>query len=253
MMLGQVGALAWYTAKASFTGRRLIGLSLIAAVPVAFAFVVAWLWGPLTTTDLSVFMLVVGVGLVVPLLALIAGVGALRDDLGSGAIVHLITKPVRREVIVATRVLTAAGVTYAAALVALTLPLLVGGSAGFDAWWIGIRVSLVASLAYTSLFAFLGVVIKRAALLGLVYLVAWEIVVASTPFFFRFTTIAYWLRSIMVQDAAIDPVVDAQLLFVSPATTMDSLIVLGGLVLVLVAGGMLWFGRREFAGPEPDA
>lgn len=252
-MLGQVSALAWYTAKASFSGRRLVGLSLIASVPLAFGFVVDWFWGPLSTTDLSTFMLVVGVGLVVPLLALIAGVGALRDDLDSGAIVHLITKPVRREVIVATRVLTAAGVTYVAGLVALTLPLLLGGSAGFDAWWIGVRASLVASLAYTSLFAFLGVVIKRAALLGLVYLVAWEFVVASTPFFFRFTTIAYWLRSLMVQDAAIDPEVAERLLFVAPGTTMDSLIVLGGVVLVLVVGGMLWFGHREFAGPEPDA
>lgn len=252
-MLHGLVALAWYTAKASFSGRRMVGLGLIALVPVALAFTGAWLGGPLSPEDLARFLLVVGVGLVVPLLALIVGVGALRDDVESGAIVHLITKPVPREAIVATRVLTAALVTYAAALVALSLPLLVTGQAGLEAWWLGARVSVLASFAYASLFAFLGVLVARAALVGLLYLVAWEIVVASTPFFFRFFTIAYWIRSIMVRDAAMSPLVEAELLDAFPATTGESLAVLAGVVVVFLAAGMAWFGWREFAGPEPDA
>ncbi len=253
MILGQVGALAWYTVKASFTGRRLVGLGLLSLVPAGFSFVLAWLWGSPTEAEVSVFLLLMGVGLVVPLLALVVSVGALRDDLSSGSIVHVVTKPVRREVIVATRIATAALITYAAALVALSLPFLVAGSTMVDAWWVGVRVSFVASVAYASFFAFLGVVVNRAALVGLVYLVAWETVVAMSPFFFRFWTIAYWVRSLMVQDASVSPALEAQLLFTEPASTMDSLLVLAGLVLVLTVAGMAWFARREFAGPEPEA
>ncbi len=249
--MARFAALTRHSLKTSLSGRRAAGLLLAALVPLALAAAAArWGQDPAIYEEVTVS---VGVALVVPLIALVASVGALRDDVHSGAIVHLVTRPVRREAVLAARVLAAWVITLGASLVALSLPLVLFGSQGVDAWWVGVQATVPASAAYASLFTLLGVIVDRAALVGLVYLVAWEVVVATSAFFFRYATVAYWVRSLVAQRGTLDAAFEAGLVSGDPASLTNSLIVLAGIVLVAVAAGAAWFARLEFRGPEPEA
>lgn len=245
-------ALVGHSLVTTLTRRRMAGVAAVAVAPLALAVAVLQLADQAPESFDGLF-LSVGVGLVVPLIALVVGVGALRDDLESGAIVHLVTRGVRRETVLVARMAAAAGATVLASAVALTLPLLVLGGDGVEAWRLALPVGALAGVAYTALFTLLGVAVKRAGLLGLAYLVVWEGVVASSPLLFRYATVAYWVRSIIANSdlASGDP--GGNPLAGAVATTPESLAALTVIVLVATVLGALWFGGREFAGPEPEA
>jgi ABC-2 type transport system permease protein len=114
--------------------------------------------------------------LVVPIVTLVIGSGALGDERRDGTLSFLLLRPIRRSTIAAAK-LTAAWL--AASLIA--------GSAGFLAsfvlavradTWITLAPTLVAVLlataGYTAVFMVLGHVTSRAVLIGLVYVFVWE-------------------------------------------------------------------------------
>lgn len=238
--------------RQALRGRRLIGLAIIVLFPAGLALTIQQLAATLGPDELDPVLLLVGLGLVVPLVALLIGVSALREELESGTIVHLVTRPVRRETVLLSRLAASAGATIALSLVALTLPLAVMGADGLDAWSIAMQVAVLSSLAYTGLFALLGAVTKRAVLLGLVFLVAWEGAVASTPLVFSKFTVAYWTRSIVANQGDTTSGIVQDMLGAGAASTPTSVTVLVLVTLATAAAGAAWFGRREFAGAEPE-
>lgn len=249
--LDRLTALTTHGIRQAFSGRRLIGIGVLAVVPLALAVTIVQVDPSVGAGELDPVLLVVGLGLVVPLIALLIGVSALREELEEGTIVHLVTRPVRRESVLITRLIASAAAVVIVGAVALTLPLVViGGAAGV--WGIALQVTVLTALAYTSLFALLGAVTKRAVLLGLVYLVGWEGVVASTPLVFRKLTVAYWARSIVANQDLTSAEVVRGMLTGPAASTPTSILVLLGVAVVAAGLGAAWFGHREFAGPEPE-
>ena len=121
----------------------------------------------------------VGLGVLVPLVAVIVGTAALGSELEEGTIVYLLARPVPRWRIVLVKV----SVAWLVVTALVAVPMLVAGilahpsDPGTAIGYAG--ASAVAALEYTSVFLALSLVTSRALIIGLAYVVIWEGVVAS--------------------------------------------------------------------------
>ena len=117
---------------------------------------------------------IVGLGLAVilPVIALIVGTGVLGSEVDDGTIVHILTKPLARRDIVLAKLGVAIGVTTVTAAV----PLFVAGVLA-DSVRLGLALvagAAVGACAYSALFLLLSLLTRRPVLLGLVYILVWE-------------------------------------------------------------------------------
>ena len=131
-------------------------------------------------TDVAVGLLgAFGIATVLPLLSLIAGTGAIGGEIDDGSIVYLLAKPLRRDVIVVTKLLVAVGVVAVLGALPMTFSglVLVGGD---DRLAVGFGLeALLAGAAYCALFVLLSVLTRNAVVIGLVYALVWESLVGS--------------------------------------------------------------------------
>lgn len=122
-------------------------------------------WGPPVFGDL-------GLGVVLPLTALVVGSSVLGLEIDDGTITHLLTKPLPRQEIILAKLAVAWAVTTVATAVPLAVAALLAGSAASAA---GLVIgAAVGALAYSALFLALSLVTKRPVAFGLVYLMLWE-------------------------------------------------------------------------------
>jgi ABC-2 type transport system permease protein len=139
----------------------LIGLTLIATA---------------TATSVDDWGLVVfghlGLGVILPLTALIVGSSVLGLEIEDGTITHLLTKPLPRSEIVLSKLAVAASVTIVATAVPLVVAGLIAGSPALAA---GLGcAAVVGALAYSSVFLALSVLSRRPVAVGLLYIMLWE-------------------------------------------------------------------------------
>ncbi|HEV2784311.1 MAG TPA: ABC transporter permease subunit [Actinophytocola sp.] len=139
----------------------LIGLTLLGrAAPVP-----ASDWGPTVFGDL-------GLGVILPLTALIIGSSVLGLEIEDGTITHLLTKPLPRSEIILSKLTVAWAVTTVATAVPLAAAGLIAGSPGLA---LGLVVGdTIGALAYSASFLALSLVTRRPVAAGLVYIVLWE-------------------------------------------------------------------------------
>jgi len=116
-----------------------------------------------------------GVGTLMPLVALILGTGAIGAEIDDGTAVFLLSKPLSRRSVVLTKLVVAA-----ACAIALTSgPMLVAGVLGAGGLGDGLVLGFVAAAAigsvlYAAIFLALSLVTSRALVLGLAYVLIWE-------------------------------------------------------------------------------
>jgi ABC-2 type transport system permease protein len=115
-----------------------------------------------------------GVGAMIPILALIVGTSVLGVEIEDGNIVHLLTKPVPRHEIVITKLVVASVVTalFGAVPIVLATIIAMPDSLG-TAFGLGVA-ALVGSIVYSALFLMLSALTKRAVPIGLLYILIWE-------------------------------------------------------------------------------
>ncbi|HEU4948827.1 MAG TPA: ABC transporter permease subunit [Kribbella sp.] len=111
---------------------------------------------------------------VLPLVALIAGTGAIATELDDGSIVYLLSKPIKRSTIV----LTKAAVAIACITVLGAAPMMLTGLI-LDPWGWRVAIAfgvggLLAGIAYTAIFMALSVMTGNAVTVGLLYALLWE-------------------------------------------------------------------------------
>jgi ABC-2 type transport system permease protein len=156
------------------------GRFILFAVMVAFSSLLGWLisqdFAPRdsainVTSDF-------GLSLVVPITALILGTAALGNWVDDQTLVYVWLKPVSR-----WKVAVAATLAASLVAVAVTVPaslalgaLAVGGDT--ELLLVAAGATALATLAYTSLFVALGLLVRRALLWGLVYVFIWELFVS---------------------------------------------------------------------------
>ncbi len=122
-------------------------------------------WGPPVLVGL-------GLAVVLPVIALIVGTGVLGSEVDDGTLVHILTTPLPRRDIVLAKLGVAVGVTA----VTTGVPLFVAGVlAGSVRLGLALAVGAgVGACAYSALFLLLSLLTRRPVLLGLVYILVWE-------------------------------------------------------------------------------
>lgn len=184
------------SAQALLGRRRGVVLVLIPAVLLVLAVVVQAL-----TDDAVGYEAVANLGftLALPLVALLAATAVLGPEVDDGSIVYLLSKPVSRHVIAASKYVVA----WAATMVLGALPLLAAGLV-LDAsdprqamaWGVG---GAVAGTAYTALFLGLAAFTRHAVVIGLLFALLWEGVLGNVLDGIRWVAIGAWGREVATE------------------------------------------------------
>ncbi|WP_254237611.1 ABC transporter permease [Allokutzneria sp. A3M-2-11 16] len=113
-----------------------------------------------------------GLGVLLPLTALIVGSSVLGLEIEDGTITHILTKPLPRRDIIVSKLLVAWLVTTVAAGVPLGVAgAIADGATMGTALFVG---AAVGALAYSALFLALSVVTRRPVIIGMSYILIWE-------------------------------------------------------------------------------
>jgi ABC-2 type transport system permease protein len=174
---------------------------------------------------------------VIPLLALIAGTGALGGEIDDGSIVYLLSKPISRHTIVVTKVAVAVGVTtlFGAVPVLVSGWIMVGNRESIAvAYGLG---AFAAATAYCALFLLLSVLNRNAVVIGLIYTLVWETAIGGLVLGAGGISIQQW--SLAVTRAVVGD--NAEELGITAAVRPQISIIM---LLVVAIGGTWYAGRR---------
>jgi ABC-2 type transport system permease protein len=178
-----------------------------------------------------------GIGILMPLLTLIAGTGSIGPEIDEGSIVYLLAKPLNRYSIVVTKLVVAVGVVLAFGV----LPIAVAGvvlTGTFGTVTVAYTVGAVAAgVAYSAVFLVLAVVTRNAVVIGLIYALIWESLVGGLVPGAQALSIQQWSLSV-VQQVLGD---SAGRLHVKTAVSFSTGLVL---LLVVTVAATAYAGRR---------
>lgn len=157
---------------------RLIGLSLLAAIPGIIIAIVGAA-GEIDAGNAADIVATIG-ATTFPIAALILAGSTLRDERDDGTLPHIYLNPVSRGVMAATSIGAAFAATALLGLVAAAAVTVAAVVVGFDPL-IGLAavpMYLAAAAGYSALFVPLGYLVPRVILAGLGYVIVWEQIVA---------------------------------------------------------------------------
>lgn len=185
--------IARITLRGLFGRRRFLLLFPLPVLLIAVAWLARYA-GAQPEQWASPVLLDLGLGAVLPLIALIVGTGVLGSEIDDGTLTHVLAKPLPRREIVLTKLAVAATVTAVAAAIPLFVAGLLAGSAGLAG---GLVIGcLVGAVAYTALFLLLSLLTRRPVLLGLLYVLVWEGVLGNALSGTRVLSIQQYVISI---------------------------------------------------------
>ncbi len=187
-------------------------------------------------------------------LALYLGVAAVRDEVEDRTLTYLFCRPLGRWVVVGAKILAVA-VWIAAGLVAALLvvyPIAVSAQgaaallSGLDTLGVAAGALLLASLAYTSLFALFGVVLRRPMIPALLVAFGWEGLAANLPGGFPRASLMFYVKSLLGLGPEASGLLSMLLPTEAPASPATALAVLLGATLLFAGAAMIVGARREF-------
>ncbi len=151
------------------------------AVIGALSVTLGWVIGRSSTDrtqDATDFVSLFGLGLIVPVVALVLGSAALGNWVDDETLVYVWLRPVKRWVVAVAATLAAA--TVAVPVIVGSMGVLAALASGGDGGVITGAVvgTALGGLAYVAIFVTAGLLIRRALLWGLVYVFIWEFFVA---------------------------------------------------------------------------
>jgi ABC-2 type transport system permease protein len=189
--------------------------------------------GPLAPDLLTAF----GLAVLMPLLTLIAGTGAIGPEIDEGSIVYLLAKPLNRYSIVVTKLVVAIGVV----VVFGVLPIAVAGvllTGEVGAVTVAFAVgALVGGVAYSAVFLLLAVITRNAVVLGLIYALIWESLIGGVVPGAQVLSIQQWSLAV-VQRVMGD---DAERVGLEAAVGFGTGVVL---LIVVTVAATAYAGRR---------
>ena len=153
----------------------LIGLSVL-------LFAVAGLtrWGSGGAVDVATGVIVnFGFGLLVPIMCLLIGTGVIAPEIEDGSIVYLLAKPVPRRTIALSKLVVAVVVAVVFCVASVVIAAEIAGDKdGQLALSMGVATAL-ASVAYVAVFFMIAVLTRNSIIVGLLYALLWEGVLAG--------------------------------------------------------------------------
>jgi ABC-2 type transport system permease protein len=150
-----------------------------------------------------------GLAVILPLVALIAGTGAIATEIDDGSIVYLLSKSIKRSTIVLTKALVAIGCIFVLGALPIVLAGLILDPAGFKiavAFGVG---ALLAGVAYTAIFIALSVMTGNAVTIGLLYALLWESVMGQYVDGAKMLSVQQWALAVVSKVADGNGVEDA--------------------------------------------
>ncbi len=223
-----MSTISWITVRGLFGRRRFLFLLPLPVLLVGLA-ILARSSGVDPERWAAPVLVGLGLGIVLPVVALIVGTGVLGSEIDDGTVVHILTKPLPRWQIVLPKLIVAAGVTTLAAAV----PLYVAGTLANSAR-LGLALALasaIGALAYSALFLALSLVTRRPVLLGLVYVLIWEGLLTNFIDGTRVLSIQQYVVTFADRIASGDLLEGA--VSVPVAVTMSAIITIGGTLLAI--------------------
>jgi ABC-type transport system involved in multi-copper enzyme maturation permease subunit len=187
---------------------------------------------------------------VLPLAALFYASALIADEVEGKTLTYLLTRPVRREAILAGKFAAYVATTLSLALPAVVVTFFilltsrgrVGLGAAVPDLLRDLGVLALALLAYGALFTLLGVLLKRPVIPGLLFLFVWELIANLPGYLPRFTLTAY-LRSLVRHRPAEEGISE---IFGQVLPAALCLEVLAGAIIVCLAAAAWIFSTREY-------
>lgn len=148
------------------------------------------------------FLRIFGVGIVVPVVALIATTTLINSEFDDGSIIYLLTKPISRLAIIASKavIVLGAGVVFAAVMMFVAGIVMVGGDD---------RVALaalaggaVSTVAYVGIFTALATTMKRSVVGCLLFWLIWESTISSLFSPVKWLSARAWGNAVIQQIAS---------------------------------------------------
>lgn len=265
--LTALAALFGLTLRQHTRGRRLLVLALLYALPCALAVLLRSL-SPPAPTDVLEFALIFNLlphGLA-PLTALLYAGGIIQDEVEEQTLTYLFVRPVPRWALYITKLLATLLVTsllVAATTTALYLAI-DWGTAEMSNGTVAARalqtvaVMALGQVGYCSLFGCLGVLTRRTLVVGVVYIVVFEGLLANLDFVGRALTVVYYVRILTLRWITFPEEVlrgwqsEWQLDLHKAPDGGTCVLTLLGLGLAITALAALWFSRREYRMKTPE-
>lgn len=213
--------------------RRGVMLIILPLVLIALAVVVRMLAGE-GTGPAETVLGGLGLGIVLPLIALIATSSVLSPEIDDGSIVYLLAKPISRHTVVISKVVVAFGCAVAFAVVPMLIAGLVIAPSHAQLAFAYALGALAAAAAYTAFFAWLATLSGHVVVLGLVYVLLWEGLVGGLLAGVRWVSITRWASAIVEASSGGEYTVSPHLGLVYAITA----------TLVVVVGLTFLAGRR---------
>ncbi len=191
------------------------------------------LQGSLSSDLLATF----GIAIMMPLLGLIAGTGAIGPEIDEGSIVYLLAKPLNRYGIVVTKLAVAIGVVVLfGALPVLVAGVVLTGEVGQIAVAYAAG-ALAAGVAYAALFLMLAVITRNAVVVGLIYALIWESLVGGLVPGAQALSVQQWALAVVTEILGYEATLVGLEAAVSFTTGMIGLV-------VVTLGATVYAGRR---------
>jgi ABC-2 type transport system permease protein len=241
-------------------GSRLLVLALLFSLPIVIAILTRRYetpYRPVTVESVLIFGLIFSA--LVPLSALLFASGMVQDDVEEQTLTYFLIRPIPRWIVYLAKLLATFFVTLLRAVffTVATLATVYWGEEGFASSATVKRAALIAALlalclsAYVAIFGALSLWVRRTLVIGAVYIVIFEGVLANIEFVVREATVIYYIRVLSVRwldlsgaDWSIDP-------STAPSDS-TCLIVLLSVSAIFAALGALTFGMREFRIKTPE-
>ena len=174
------GVIARITLRQLLSRRRTLLLIALSAIVILVALLRRFSTTGLDAKFTADLLSALGVGTLMPLVALIFGTGAIGAELEEGTAVYILAKPLRRGVVLTTKLLVAIGCSIGLTSIPILAAGLIAGGEGSTRLAIGFGLaSAIGSALYCAIFVALSLVTTRAFIYGLAYVLVWEGFLAS--------------------------------------------------------------------------
>jgi ABC-2 type transport system permease protein len=243
--------------------RRTIFMALVVGGPVLIALVVrflVFLGAPIGQANRIPGPVIFGgmiwllyVRFTVPVLGVFYGTALIADEVEDKTITYLFTRPIRRGAVLLGKYLAYLAVTGCVVLPSVVVVYLLIAPLGshlgesFIPLLKDLGILAVGLAVYGAVFAFVGAQFKRPLLIGLVFIIGWELPVLAFPGYLKRFTVAYYVQGLvphaMPQDSTLSLV---QAIFRQPVGVAEGLFWLAVICLVFLGLAMRAVERREY-------
>jgi len=261
--LSALGALMALSLRGAFRVKRLLVLSILFALPVVIASIARAKAPAREFPEIElalVFMMLPHV--LIPLTALLFGSGMIQDEIEEQTLTYLLIRPLPRwSIYVGKFAATLAAAGMLAIVFGTTTELILWwGDDRFTATELAARIAKTVSLhlfalaGYLSVFGLLSLLIKRTLVVGMMYIIILEGVVANIPFVVRQITVMYYLRVLAMRwlDLSRETGKVWNIDLDTATSASDCVWTLGAFIVVSTLVAAFLFTHREFRVKTPE-